>query len=426
MLIMFRVKNFLSFKNDAVLDMRKSSLRELPDHTFSANGVDLLKTLAIYGANASGKSNLICAFDTFSYMVKKQLFNNKANDDKTKVSEDKKQFYLNPFLLSKEKNFDTEFEVAFIYKGILFQYGFVVNEENELLYKKEWLEVNHERVFYRDQELQSSKKYEKFVQKHKKIRADRLFISLLDYYSEDEPMIKILNTFREFFFTQMRIHFELLVEFSSKRMPSFEGTHKEMLVDPEFRKLVSDYIKKIDVGIERFEETTIQTKNVETEETKEEKELRTIHKVFDAKHEYAGETAFTLSDESAGTRQFMSFLENILKILETGGVYIVDELSSRLHPLLTKFIVDIFQSSINQKNAQLIFTTHETSIMNRFQFRRDEIVIVDKNEFGESELISLAELNVRADATFSSDYFKGKYGGVPIIEEVLVGDKNDV
>lgn len=98
---------------------------------------------------------------------------------------------------------------------------------------------------------------------------------------------------------------------------------------------------------------------------------------------------------------------------EKGGVFVVDEISARLHPLLTKLIIDIFQDSKNTK-AQLIFTTHDISLLKKEQFRRDEVIFIDKNLRGESSLYSLSDLKVRDDATFHKEYLQGKYGAIPI------------
>ena len=104
-------------------------------------------------------------------------------------------------------------------------------------------------------------------------------------------------------------------------------------------------------------------------------------------------------------------------MIDRGGVFIVDEMSARLHPLLTKLIIDIFQSTKNE-SAQLIFTTHDISILNNKQFRRDEVVFIDKNKMGESTLYALSDLKVREDASFSKDYLQGKYGAIPIFNYI--------
>jgi AAA15 family ATPase/GTPase len=131
---------------------------------------------------------------------------------------------------------------------------------------------------------------------------------------------------------------------------------------------------------------------------------------------------FELDMESSGTIRYFSFIQNILNIIENGGVFIVDEMSARLHPVLTKFIVDLFQGEKNQE-AQFIFTTHDISLMNRKQLRRDEIAFVEKNERGESSLYTLADIKARSDASFSKDYMSGKYGAIPMINEAKIKEE---
>ena len=113
-------------------------------------------------------------------------------------------------------------------------------------------------------------------------------------------------------------------------------------------------------------------------------------------------------------------------MVDNGGVFIIDELTARLHPLLTKLIIDIVQSSSNS-NAQFIFTTHDTSILNKNQFRRDEVVFIEKNNREESSMFALSDLKVREDASFSKDYLQAKYGAIPIInyDAIFGGDINE-
>ena len=115
----------------------------------------------------------------------------------------------------------------------------------------------------------------------------------------------------------------------------------------------------------------------------------------------------------------MAFIRSFLDSINNGGVFIVDELTARLHPVLAKFIVDLYQNEYNNK-AQLIFTTHDVSLLNRDQFRRDEIAFVDKTVQGESTIYTMADLKVRSDASFLKDYLSGKYGAVPIIKDAEV------
>ena len=156
-----------------------------------------------------------------------------------------------------------------------------------------------------------------------------------------------------------------------------------------------------------------------------ERVIRTVHDIYDESGNAVGEQFFDLRQESTGTLRFLAYIQNIIEMISNGGVFIVDEMSARLHPLLTKLIVDIFCSSQNKK-AQLIFTTHDISLLNNSQFRRDEVVFVDKNERGESSLYALSDLKVREDATFNKDYLQGKYGAIPIFnyDEIMGGELN--
>ena len=141
--------------------------------------------------------------------------------------------------------------------------------------------------------------------------------------------------------------------------------------------------------------------------------------MYDLEGGIVGEEVFDIEDESSGTIRYMAFIRSFLDSINNGGVFIVDELTARLHPVLAKFIVDLYQNEYNNK-AQLIFTTHDVSLLNRDQFRRDEIAFVDKTVQGESTIYTMADLKVRSDASFLKDYLSGKYGAVPIIKDAEV------
>lgn len=426
MLIMFRVKNFTSFKDDVVLDLRKTQYREHLNHTFQSGDFELLKTVAIYGANASGKSNLISALSYFERFIQNQLFDEKKGfDSETDSDSEIRKTPSKPFLLAEPLAKEMEFEIIFSHNNNVYQYGYCIEET---IICSEWLLINNETVFEREKEnnnITFGKKYEKALKEYNRLREDRLYLAILDYFVTDKKIKSKINDFKEYFQKKFNIYFELIFESSVKGNPSIISYSKEFLKNENFRKKISEYIRKIDVGIKDI---------VIDEEIKTDKRTgeqvrnllpRTIHNIYDLNGEVIGERAFDLKLESSGTLRFLSYIQEILRMIEMGGIFIIDELSSRLHPLLTKFIVDIFQSEINVSNAQLIFTTHDVSLMNRDQFRRDEVVIIDKNQMGISTLQSLADLGVRQDASFSKDYFNGKYGGIPIFDYYINPDNGD-
>jgi AAA15 family ATPase/GTPase len=423
MLIMFRAKNFNSFKNDVILDLRKTRYKEHLGHTFKCDEFELLKTVAIYGANASGKSNLISALSSFEIFIIKQLFDSKNTKDDNNLENDSEsnisKVSIRPFLLSDDVDEEIEFEIIFKHKDLLFQYGYSI--ENSKICS-EWLLINNEEVFERKKdnlEIEFGNKYKDMLKDYTRLREDRLYISILDYFATNDEIREKIDIFKEYFNTKFNIYFELIFESTIKGRVGFLSLTNEFIKNDELRKKVSEYVRRIDTGIKEFiidKEIAI---NKRTGEQKENLIPKAVHNVYDLEGTIVSEKTFELEYESAGTLRFLSVIQQVVKMLDNGGVFIVDELSARLHPLVSKFIVDIFQSKLNVNNAQLIFTTHDISLMNKEQFRRDEVVLVDKNAKGESSIYTLADLGVRSDATFDKDYFKGKFGAIPIVQDIL-------
>ena len=157
--------------------------------------------------------------------------------------------------------------------------------------------------------------------------------------------------------------------------------------------------------------------------------LTSIHMRYDQHDSPVEPTAFDFDDaESEGTKRLFYLLGPILDTLRNGHVLVIDELDARIHPLITASIVQLFNSSTtNPKNAQLIFTTHNTSILDNRIFRRDQIWFTEMHRFGNTDLFSLAEYRVRNDASFEKDYLGGKYGAVPFVSSLdhVLADRDD-
>jgi len=423
MLLMFKVKNYLSFKNEAILDMRATAYVQHPSHVIRVDDkLGLLKTAAIYGANASGKSNLISAMFFFEQYIFSQFINKKDHED-FETGETGMRMKLEPFTLTNDGNKASEFEIIFFRSGKQIQYGFECTP-NEVL--NEWLFIDDKKVFERTgAELSFGSKYQKMLGAYKKLPAERLYLAVLEYFLEDEAKKMVLGDFISFFNEEYNVFTEILFESTVKGLAGTVGLSRKLVSNKAYRERVEHYLRLIDVGIKRLDIQTETIVNERTGKKKKEKVVRTVHDIYDEAGNVVGEKLFDLQQESTGTLRFFAYIQNITVMMERGGVFIVDEMSARLHPLLTKFIVDIFCSSQNKK-AQLIFTTHDISLLNYNQFRRDEVVFVDKNERGESSLYALSDLKVREDATFSKDYLQGKYGAIPIFDyDELMGGELD-
>lgn len=424
MLKMFKVKNYMSFKDEAILDMRATSYKQHPTHLLEAYDENkLIKTVAMYGANASGKSNFISAMFFFEQYIFQQFINRNDKTDKDSFDWSNKKPIINmePFKLSKDDNDVTEFDIIFLYNNKTIQYGFECTSKEVV---NEWYYIDDKKVFERDGEnITYGKKYDKYIKSFNKVPKERLYLSVLEYFLSDDDREKILNDFIGFFVNKYDVFLELFFDVTVKSVAGSIRITERLIKDAKFRNKVEKYLRQIDVDIKGLK---IEKKIVVDEETGKEKEreiVKTIHDIYDDDGNIVGEKLFDLSQESSGTLRFFAYIQDIIERTENGGVFVVDEISARLHPLLTKLIVDVFQDSSNTK-AQLIFTTHDISILNKDQFRRDEVVFVDKNRRGESTLYALSDLKIREDASFDKDYMRGKYGAIPIFkyDDILGGD----
>lgn len=423
MLILFKAKNYTSFKDEAILDLRSTAYKQHPNHILEeSKGLQLLKTIAIYGSNASGKSNLISAMFFFEQYIFEQ-FISKIKNENINIDQQNFETKLEPFLLTDNINEASEFDIIFTYKGKQIQYGFVCTTKEVF---NEWYYIDDKKVFEREgSSLTFGNEYHKKLKSYTKIPSERLYISVLEYFLDSNDKEEILGDFIKFFTNEYNVYFEILFEFSVKKVGGLIHLNDRLVRSQAYRSKVEKYLQQIDVGIKGLE---IQTKEIIDEKTGKEKKrkvVKTVHDVYNDEGDVIGQKLFDLHQESTGTLRFLSYIQNVIDMVEKGGVFIVDEMSARLHPLLTKLIVDIFQSSYNKK-AQLIFTTHDISLLNKEQFRRDEVVFVDKNRRGESNIYALSDLKVREDATFNKDYLQGKYGAIPIFDydEIMDGGKN--
>jgi len=417
MLIQFRFKNFASFKEETILDLRALSYKDKKNHVLKIGNNKVVKTHGIFGANASGKSNLVSALYFFESFVFNQFYNDGKREDDISRDERKVSIKNSLFRLSSEADNRQEFEILFYTNNTTYQYGFTLefhNNMQEYSVLEEWLLANDRQIFERAyNRISAGRDYVSELKSISKAREDRLYIGILDYFGEGKVKSHI-DTIKNYFKYNFNIYFELYVESSVKGLisPAFSG--KKLYEDDDYRHKVEEFIRAADIGIKRIEIVL-----THTDDDRKFYRIKTVHDVYDLEGGIVGEEVFDIEDESSGTIRYMAFIRSFLDSINNGGVFIVDELTARLHPVLAKFIVDLYQNEYNNK-AQLIFTTHDVSLLNRDQFRRDEIAFVDKTVQGESTIYTMADLKVRSDASFLKDYLSGKYGAVPIIKDAEV------
>lgn len=409
MLIQFSAGNYLSIKDICTLSMIASSKKELQEsNTFQLdNKFTLLKSAGLYGANASGKSNLLKAMNFYRNFVLTSSKETQAAE-KIKVSRFK--------LSAATDNEPCFFEAMFIQNGIRYKYGFQV--DNDVVHR-EWLfsfpKGKETQLFIRDlKKFSLGASYKEGHGLPEKTRDNALFLSVVAQFN-GSISTDVLNWFRRF-----RI-------ISAVDPLRFAPITIEGLKDLSFKESVLSFMKAADLGIEDLLIEEIKTNIDEVPDYIRAKlkdvnfitnvKVSTAHKKYDKDNNYLSSEQFDLgNEESEGTRKFFGLSGPVLDSIKNGYVLAIDELDSKLHPLLVQFIIKMFNSNYsNPKNSQLIFTSHGTSLLHRGLLRRDQIWFTEKNRFGTTGLYSLSDYKVRKDASFEKDYMLGKYGATPYL-----------
>ena len=406
MLIRFSFKNFKSFKDENVLDMEATSLKEHEYNLVKTDQVNLLKVAAIYGANASGKTNVLQAFD---YMKKRILV---SDDSKKNSPIDEDNVYS--YMINNEP---ISLEVEILAKNNkIYKYGFDVLKDSIV---SEWLYEKRINKFYSVFEreknnvtMKSNNKISGLVN----IDERTLFLNI---YSKIDKDNEDFNNVYDWFVNANYL------DLGNPRFEDFINTRisLKILSDEKYKKELLRFIKTFDSGIEGIKTTP---ESIE--------EIQNNNRVVKVELIHRGENnelkALPLELESNGTRKMFHLFDFFMDALRNGMVLFIDELDAKLHPLLTRYIINLFHNSeTNIGNGQLIYSTHDTVNLNKDTFRRDEIWFTEKNRDGVSELYALSDYildddgdrktskKVRNDATYNKDYLTGRYGAIPVLEE---------
>ena len=412
MLIQFRFKNFKSFRDDTILDLSATKITEYADRVIQVGTEKLLPTAAIYGANASGKSNVIEAFRYMTtYVLDSFAYGGEADDKRSKARKPK----LTPFLFDNaSKDAESSFEVYYISSEEngckSYNYGFTLNQNGVV---EEWLNSKaktareFKTIFYRngkDLDLSGLP-----VKMQEIIRLSLYDEALIVSLGAKQRVAK-LKMVRDWFFNINFANFGNPIEnvFLSTLIP--EG----FADDKSVQKKVADYFAAFDPSIIDFN-----VKVIKNEENVEYVKIDAIHKVAGS-----NETAsIPMQDESDGTLKMFALYPALQSTLNFGSVLFVDELSARLHPLLVRgFLIMFLNPETNPNHAQLVFTTHDSWQLSNNLLRRDEIWFTEKAPSGVSTLYSLADFidddgaKIRKDESFEKNYLLGKYGAIPSLK----------
>jgi len=412
MLVDFTIKNYRSFKNESLFSMVAEKKKEdVPGNLFNISedsDISLLKTAVVYGANASGKSNLLLAFDT----LKNFILNS------TDLKLDQEIPYYKPFLLDVEtRNQPMLFEIEFITAEPM-RYRYSVEFDKTQIISEKLIffpEKNGRNLFERDgvtgkyswgRDLKGKKE-----SLTGEVLKNVLFLSKAANNNESDERLRAIYRY-------FRTNFMFHTSADSSRTEVYLTSLKmNDLSQKGFNESLIEFLKSADLGISSVrvrKEKTINDLSTEVD---------IGHRVFSRTNETGEDHFFQLQDESAGTIKMFDLAGKIIDTLRNGNVLIVDELDSSFHPLMSEYILSIFNDPVkNPKNAQLIVATHDAYLLDSEKLRRDQIWFVEKDKYGASNLYSLDEFEkseVRKNVPFDRWYLSGRFGALPLIDKKL-------
>lgn len=442
MLIQFIVENFRSFKDEIQFNLIATGDEAHSNHVFHLENhpkSPLLRVASLYGANAAGKSNLIRAAAFAQQLIVHGTKSGQA-------------IAVSPFKLSQSTlQAPGRFEFLFEYRNIVYHYGFLLNAQQIC---EEWLFVTpdkrevlgFERVTNSQMETQMKFGAARFWKQSKKpflsfvaqgTRPNQLFLT--EAIDRNVPELQpVMDWFNKV----------LTIIPAESRLLTLSSFAREEKTTSQF---MGEFLRSVDTGIHGIavEEHTLKTdepnsflpaevqqeilSDLEDESvavvTPEGNQFEIIHRsnslpvllVLKTQHKMEDGTLlnFDLSEESEGTQRLMHLLPVLASAQSNEKVFLLDELDRRLHPLLARKFVEAYLSASGNPKRQLIFTTHDTNLLDLNLLRRDEIWFVEKNEQGQSSLFSLAEFKPRPDLKISTSYLNGRFGAIPIIRDLV-------
>lgn len=408
MLLRFRVRNFRSLRDEAELSLIATSLADHAAAVISTSDVGdgVLRVAVVYGANASGKTNVLRAMHFMSGAVEDSQ---RGWDPAGDIPREGYAFDTQP---AGDESF---FEADFLLTGIRYTYGFAIDDKRIL---REWLHAypGSRRQIWFERDVDRFAFGKKLVGENRAIerltRPNSLFLSAAAQ-SNHEQLTPIYQWFaHRWDFVRGDRHF-------------LTRRTADLCSNAERKQRVESLLQSADLGITGFEireleldeqtkrviEAVLPPESVKSDVPLTRKEISFVHRCLNGRN-----VPLNWHDESDGTMAYFALLGPVVRTLELGGILFVDELDSSLHPLLALEIVRMFNSpATNPNNAQLLFNTHDTNLLDNTILRRDQVWFTEKDDCGASHLYALTDFKPRRGENIKTGYLQGRYGAVPFV-----------
>lgn len=418
MIVEFSIGNYRSINRVQTLSFKATGLVSADDNVDEKNIVDLnstrcLKIAAIYGANGGGKSNVLEALQFFSNMVVSSI----ETEDLAKYTV--QPFMYKPFQLKEEGGY---FQIILLLGDAKYRYGFTVSMEGEI--EAEWLfgPANKKETYYfkreKAQPIDINKEWFSEGQDlpEDKLREDSLFLTFCSSYDG-----AISREIRDYF--KIGVNFE-----GDSRYPTYltDRTRRQneratdLLIENGHKDVVLEWLR--DIGM-YYDDVQLERPDSPVKSSR----VRFYKFLVDSNKEQTGFVSMSLeNDESQGTRKYYRFIGLLCNKFAQGGLLVSDEIDNNFHPSLLKKLISLFQNpKVNKANAQLLFTSHDTNLMDPDCMRRDQFYFAEKTDLLDTKLYSLSDLKgIRNNADFARQYLSGAYGALPILGNYLEESEN--
>ena len=417
MLLSFTVGNFRSFKDNKTFSMKAASIQELKDFVRKECDIDILPVTAIYGANSSGKSNLLLAMQAMKDVLLSSIKTNPSENLDTDI------FKLDEAYSQKP----THFEVICTIESKIYRYGFEYNAKKIM---REWLfdatKGKEKLLFTRNEKgIGVDDKFVEGKGKEEMTADNRLFLSLVAQLN-GKISISVMKWFQ---------HFNVISGINDDDLKLFSIDY--LSKDSPSAYQVKDFLHGMDLGFSNLKIIEVNLEDAIPSNFPEELKKELLKKYPNSKIPFlkfghmvhlndgtSTEHFFSVEEmESEGTKKILNMSGPIIDTLTNSYTLVIDELDAKLHPLLTRKIIEKFNSpKTNPNKAQLIFATHDTNLLSNKILRRDQIWFAEKNREDESTdiypLSDIREQNgdkIRNDRIYEKDYINGKYGAIPFL-----------
>ncbi len=439
MLIRFAIKNLFSFKEETEFNLLPSKAKRLSHHKYSKSGIEILKLSALYGANGSGKSNLIRSISLLKMMILKGAIPNSLTSQKFKLSE-------------SSQTEPVELAIEFFANNTIYYYSIAINDGIIIdeFFSSNNAQQEDEMIFHRNYEYRETSVsfFEEFEEVKENLTLKKIIET--DLLKPNQPLFSLLNSISNNAFVDIKLAYHWFEHGLTVIYPETKATGLVLEIESKegFKEFANELMCSFNTGITNLR---VDIKSVEDffgkDNQKEVDEIKAELKnnpgkkiglmtnaktseevvvvndggkilakrlIFEHKGDKNQNVEFRFDEESDGTRRLLEYLPAFSSVIQNSPTFIIDEIERSIHPLIVKEIVSKFSKDESTK-GQLIFSTHESNLLDQDIFRTDEIWFTEKSILGSTKLYSLSDFKEHNTIDIRKGYLNGRYGAIPFL-----------